>query len=412
MKTKLQLLGLLIFCMGVTQAQETSATVSMDGSYVNKVYYKLSTETETSFARDSWDLAFLRTSAFEQAIRINDGLGIQVFEASSTIADWSTIDVANEGTWTALHNSETSWAIGAFDTGSATYGWGEYNPGNHHVTGSIIFVLKYGDGTYKKLIIEDFYGGYTIKYSSWDGSTWSSDTTTTIANTSNPNNTFNYYSLTNDTEVVTEPSSAGWDFVFTKYATDYYGDGTLYYGVTGVLHSADVTIAKNDESSSSDVSNLDYSDEINTIGYDWKSFNGTGYDVDSDLIFYVKYSDGTIYRVYFTAFEGAGTGNISFNFEDVTSTMSVDDYNQISLGVFPNPSADKKINLVYDLNSSIDKNSVSIYNVTGAKVFETSLLNNAGFYDKQLDLSSLKTGIYLLNFKSGDFQVTKKIVLQ
>ncbi len=412
MKTKLQLFALFIFCVGISKAQETTANISMGASYGNKVYYKLSTETESTYVRDLWDLAFLRTSAYAFATRVNDGMGILVFEASSNIADWTSIDVANETSWTELHNSETDWSVGAFDTGSATYGWGEYNPSTHHVAGSIIFVLKYTDGSYKKLIIEDYSNGYTIKYATWDGATWSSDTTTTIANSSNPNNTFNYYSLINDTEVVAEPASTDWDFVFTKYLTDYYGDQSLYYGVTGVLHSANITIAENDESSSSDVSGLVYLDEINTIGRDWKSFTGTGYAVNSDLIFYVKYSDDTIYRVYFTSFEGSSTGNISFNFEDVTATMSVDDFNQISLGIFPNPSIDKKINLVYDQLLNTDTSNVSIYNSKGAKVFETSISNSAGFYDKQLDLSGLKSGIYILNLKSGDTYVTKKIVLQ
>ncbi|AOW20183.1 T9SS type A sorting domain-containing protein [Urechidicola croceus] len=412
MKTKLLISAFLILGLGIIQAQETSVDLSMGSSYANQVYYKLSTETETTFSRDTWDLAFLRVSAYAFATRVNDGKGIQVFEASANTADWTTIDVANEGTWIELHNSETDWFIGAFDMGSATYGWGEYNVTTHHVEGAIIFVLKYADGTYRKLIIDDYSNGYTIIYSTWNGSSWSADETVTISNTSNPDNDFNYYSLENNAEVLAEPASTDWDFVFTKYATDYFGDGSLYYGVTGTLHHSDITIAENDESAGADVSNLEYSEEINTIGYDWKSYTGSGYEVSADQVFYVKYADDTIYRMYFTAFEGSATGNLSFNFEDVTSTMSVDETNLLSFGVFPNPSSDKKINVVYDTKVNSDSSSISIFNITGSKVFEKSISNISGFYNSQLDLSSLSAGIYILKLKSGDSYASKKIVLQ
>src|SRR5690606_40554013 len=65
-----------------------------------------------------------------------------------------------------------------------------------------------------------------------------------------------------------------WDMVFRKYVTDV--GGGMMYGVTGTLHNPNVTVAKNEEPSGNpDPNNLTYSEEINTIGYDWKTFNGT-----------------------------------------------------------------------------------------------------------------------------------------
>ena len=106
-----------------TFSQETTVNLSLGAGYSNQVYYKLNTQTQTDFVADSWDIAFLRTSSFSQAIVVNDAIGIEVFEASSDINEWDTIDITNEANWTQLYNSYTERANGAFTQGSATYGW-------------------------------------------------------------------------------------------------------------------------------------------------------------------------------------------------------------------------------------------------------------------------------------------------
>ncbi|NMH29540.1 T9SS type A sorting domain-containing protein [Flavobacterium silvaticum] len=406
----LSAMGLLGLTMS---AQSVPGSVAMGAGYANQVYYKLSNQATNSYPSSSWDIAFNRQSAFDIGIRSNDHKGISVFEASADLNDWATIDVTQEATWTHLYNSETAWETGSFDSGSATYGWGEYNSVTHHVYGTVIFVLKYADATYKKLRIDDFWGGYTFTYSSWDGTAWSADTTTTVANSTNTTQLYNYFSLQDNAAVVAEPASTDWDFVFTKYLTDIMGDGSMMYSVTGALHHKDIQVAQNDEANGTDTSALEYSADINTIGYDWKTFNmGTfTYDVNSDMAFYVKYLNGTVYRLVFNTFEGSSTGVITFNSEDVTDQLSTVDQTAVTFGVFPNPSRDKKINIVYDAASSTAKNSINIYNLNGSKVYASELAS-AGFNNTSVDLTSLSSGVYVLEFVSGDFKEVKKIVLQ
>lgn len=424
MKTILQ--SLIIFLLSITiGGAQVEVDINLGEDYVNQVYYKLSTQTATPFAADSWDIAFYRAGLAPTyipfATRVNDAIGIQVFDASNDPDDWDSVDVANEGDWTELYNSNTEWTNGAFDQASAdgtyAYGWGNYNMSNHVIEGDVVFVLKYNDGTYRKFFIESYAAGYTFKYSTWDGSSWSADTQVEIPNTNNPNNTFNYYSLQNNTEVIAEPAATDWDFVFKQYKADYYGDASLFYPVTGVLHSEKVTVAQNEEESGMPTSpSLTYSDEINTIGWeDWKAINMEtyAYEVDPTQAYYVKYADGTVYRLYFTAFEGGTTGELTFKFEDITASLGVEDVNNVSFGVYPNPSTNKQINLVYDVSKlSSVKNEVAIYTVTGQKVFQKTLQKESGFYNKQLNLSHLRSGVYLLHFESGDSSVTKKIILQ
>ena len=416
MKTRLFFSIFSFLIVQSTFSQETTVNLSLGAGYANQVYYKLSTQTQTDFVANSWDIAFLRTSNYNFGLRVNDGIGIEVFEAANSASDWSTIDVANEASWSRVYNSDTTWSDGAFTQGSATYGWGEYNSTTHHVNGTIIFVLKYVDGSFKKFICEDFYGGYSIKYASWDGSSWGEDKTATIANSNNTANNYNFYSLQNDNEVVAEPAATDWDFVFRKYTTDISmsNGSSVKYNVTGVLQSDAVTVAK---ATGDDASNLTYSENINSIGSDWKSYNmqASSYDVNSDSKYYIKDENGTIYKLYFTQFTGSTLGNIEFNFEDVTQALGLDTVGEsVTFGVYPNPiNSSKKINIIFDVNKvNKNENNVEIFNLSGQRVLKTNLTNTQGFYNKEVDLGSLNSGVYMLKFSSGNYQKIRKIVIQ
>ncbi|MDR6968269.1 hypothetical protein J2X31_002286 [Flavobacterium arsenatis] len=415
MKKGLLFLSSIFFSVVMT-AQVTTSTVTMSPSYANQVYFKLATQTSTPFANTLWDIAFYRKSNMSMAIRTNDAKGIATYEASNNLADWATIDVANEANWTRLYNSETIWERGAFDNGSETsspfgYGWGVYNMATHKVTGTIIFVLKYANNTYKKVKMVEFFGGYTFIYSSWDGTAWSADQTAVVPNTSNPNNNFNYYSLETNAQVVAEPASTDWDLLFTKYMAMQPSD--VMYSVTGVLHHPDVQVAENASGASTD---LTYSEDINTIGFDWKTLDMAtfAYVVDTQKAFFVKLANGTIYKINFLTFAGSSTGVITFNQEDVTAQLGSETFeNKVTFGVYPNPSTDKKINLIYEMPSgNSDKNLVTIYSITGAQMYQTTIDSNSGFFSKELDLNFLNSGMYLLKFDSGDYSTTKKIILK
>tara|TARA_B100000768_G_C11036942_1_gene272550 strand:- start:35 stop:604 length:570 start_codon:yes stop_codon:yes gene_type:complete len=188
------------------------------------------------------------------------------------------------------------------------------------------------------------------------------------------------------------------------------------YLYTGVLHNDLVEIAENDEPDGmSSNPSLTYSRDINTIGHDWRSYTGTGFVTDSDKSFYVKYADDTIYRLYFTDFSGGSSGNLSFNFENVTQALGIEKVGEnITFGVYPNPvKQDKKINIIFDIQTvNLNDNIVEIYNLVGKRVLKTKITNTIGFYEKEIDLSSLNSGVYMLRFTSGAYQQSKKIIIQ
>ncbi|WP_159800635.1 T9SS type A sorting domain-containing protein [Flavobacterium sp. MK4S-17] len=420
----------LLFFTGLSLAQDyTTVNIAMQPSYASQVYYKFATNTQTPVAAASWDIAFEKASGMGiGTILVNDGAGIKLFEASNSASNWQNIDVANEANWIELYNSDTEWA-GAFDKGSNSnppfgFGWGSYNIGTHHINGTIIFVLKYADNTYKKIIIEDydpFTGITTFKYASWDGTAWSSDETGVVSASNNAGYSFNYYSLANGL-VTAAPEDTAWDIVFRKYYTNLgTEDNPIMYSVTGALHSNGVSVAQIDETGNTQndpalPAEGNYSANINTIGDDWKTFDMTSfsYVVDPETTFYVKDAAGNIYRMYFTSFAGQSTGNLSFNYKDVTATAGFKDLNNnMSFGLYPNPSTDKRVTVIYDLkNSTPDKNIVTIYSIAGAKVYETEITNNSGFYTKELNLSQLSPGMYIVQFKSGNASQSKKLIIK
>lgn len=408
MKPQILLFALITsFCS--LQAQVHNVAVTLNSSYTQQAFFKFGTDDLNIIQKTDWDLAFLRTSAYAFATRVNDAK-IQVFEAPSTFT-WETLDITNVDTWTQLYNSETTWAEGAFDKGSATYGWGEYNMANHHVVGTVIFVLKYDDNTIKKFMIEDYSSGYTCKFSTWNGSAWGADQTFTLPNTTGDGKSFNYYSLTNNAVVNTFPNDANWDLFFSQYYSFY--NNVMMYKVTGALHKTGIKVAKKLAGDTSDPITADFSENINTIGDGWKQLSGFSYTIP-DNKYFVKLADNTVYKMWFTAFGGTSTGNINFSYEDVTATLgTIDIQNKASFGIYPNPVVNKTATLVYEINDSNLKDGiVSIYNMTGQKVFEDKISNQSGFYSKELNLYNLNSGTYIVVFQTDKFKETKKIIVK
>lgn len=86
-----------------------------------------------------------------------------------------------------------------------------------------------------------------------------------------------------------------------------------------------------------------------------------------------------------------------------TATASINDENLKSLNIYPNPVNDQ-IFLVNPLQLNIQK--VTLFSVTGKKVFETSNVSSS------INLAKIKSGIYLLKIKSDKGIATRKVIIQ
>ncbi|WP_288764040.1 HmuY family protein [uncultured Weeksella sp.] len=402
------------FLIGLSlQAQIIQGEISMGQAYQNDVYFGLENQTQFEVNRQEWDLAFFRKSMYGLGIRVNDTKGIQVFEASNSFSDWNSISPSNESTWDPLYNSVEKWDEGAFNHGSATYGWGEYDMVTHHVNGKIIFVLKYDNGDYIKLRIDKLaYGTYTFTFSKWENGTWSADERVNIEQNTSQNRIFNYYNLSTKQIVNAEAEQDKWEMKFTKYQTPLpYEGGTIMYPVTGILQSDLVKVAKTEAGNPSD--DDAYKAEINSIGYDWKTFNGSTYSL-SNLNYFIKNTNtNRIYRLNFTGFEGSSTGKITFDYEDVTSSLSISDIRTSNFDVYTIQSEPKTIQVVFNGQFSTNENMlISVFNLNGQIVHQESYRPSAQFTTKKINLSKLGSGIYIVNIESNGIKKSKKIALR
>jgi len=93
-----------------------------------------------------------------------------------------------------------------------------------------------------------------------------------------------------------------------------------------------------------------------------------------------------------------------------TETLGVEEQNGnfTNFSVYPNPGKGK-----VTVNLSSDKDVLmSLFDVRGRKVYSELHSNNSVTFSKEVDFSSMSSGVYLLNVSSGDQTATKKLVIQ
>ena len=400
----------------VCSFSQNSDSVIINPSYTNQSFYNLNDGEIANIDNTNWDLAF-SSSGYGSAIRINAQAGVELFVyPNGDINDWNSVDITNINNWSSIINSDTTWTIGAFNatsdpTNSLDLGWGVYSTITHHITGDSIHIIKLSNGDYKKLqMIKLSSGVYDFKYANIDGS---NEVTTNVSKSNYTSKNFGYYSLTNEAELDREPDSDSWHILFTKYVSEIY-PGTNY-AVTGVLTNTDIEVAK---AEGVDISNVNYnsysfSSQINTIGYNWKSYNMSSfsYDIVDSLCFFIKDDFGSIWKLQLTGFEGSSSGKINFNIENILSASdNVLDKNVFA--IYPNPTKSKEIKIIYDLNYSTSSlNKFNFYDLNGKLVKSLKLANN-GFFERDVNLYDLKSGIYFVSLITDEKSFQQKLIIQ
>ena len=406
----------IILSIGILAAIGTTAQekVSMGAGYADQIWYSMENGEQSVAARNSWDLAF-DASGFGSTIRINGGEGVKLYvHPTADTSNWNNLDTAGLSNWNALYNSEETWEEGAFNKpssgGQTDLGWGEYSMITHQVVGNKLFVAKLPDGSYKKVWIKSLASKiFTVRYANLDNS---ADMTQKIKKGDFTDKNFGYLSLSSQNISNPEPYKGDWDITFTKYITDYplTGGGTLPYGVTGVLLNSTVKAVK---AYPVDVNTVDHNnhtlvEEINTIGYDWKKFTGTGYAMADQTVYFIKDQVENIWKVIFTKFEGSSTGNIEFTKEKVqTGSVSIDENSIQDLVIYPNPSNDI-VNVVF---SSNETTTISLLDLSG-RTIQAEQLPAGEFQQHIMNVSELNSGIYMLTIQSGSKIQTEKLIIR
>ena len=389
-------------------------SISLLPSYTNQSFYSLENGEVANLNNTDWDLAF-STATMSSSIRINAGMGTELYSYPlGDTTDWNNFNSSNLSNWLPIYNSDTNWFVGAFDKNSTSMfdmGWGMYSMITHHVTGDSLYAIKTVGGDWKKLWIQKLANDeYTFKYANLDGT---NEINTSVSKLNYSDKNFIYYSLDQNSVLDREPNSIDWDITFTKYITPVQG---MPYGVTGVMSNDGVQVAQVDNlpdpNSYTDYSQHLMSTEINTIGYDWKSFDMStfSYSVEPYRCYFVKDLQDKVWRMIFTSFEGSSTGNIEFNTQEMTSSTSISELQSdiSTFEIYPNPITDNNLTIVFD--NSFNETQLEIFTVTGKQVFDKNI-NGAGFQAKSFSLPNIDKGLYIVSISSRGNSLQKKLLI-
>ncbi len=407
MKTFLTIfITIIIFGKIFSQTEESVIT---GASYVNEVYYSFNKGSIKTTARTDWDIAFT-TNVFDISILANTGVtGCELYTyPKGKIDDWESVDTTGME-WKPMYNSLDSWEEGAFTMnalGHPDYGWGIYNMGTHEIIGDSIFIIKLSTGDYKKLAIVkkiSTQNQWIFKYENLDNTNL---VEVTFDADDYPNRNFIHYSLNTEAFIEQEPTDY-WQLLFTKYY-----DYTIPYYVTGILSDPNVLVQQVDDVDQATFETYDnelFNDSvINEIGSDWKTFNGTSYDLDNDRVYFIHDTTDihSFWKLYFTGFSGSSTGTYTFMKENLGYT-GISEIEAVST-IYPNPTKDN-INLIYAIDG---KTNISIYDITGKLVFSTQVNYNNGLNNHLIKVENFASGIYNVVMQSDHKRSSVRFVKQ
>ncbi len=383
-------------------------SVTMGQFYANEIYYSLKNGEVSSFARNSWDIAF-RTKIMSSSIITNDGSSVVLWSyPKSDTSGWATIDTSGLYSWTQMFNDPADWENGAFGRnaqGHPDYGWGRYNDQTHDVVGDSLFIIKLRDGSFKKLRIirkNSVNNIYYFRAANLDGSA-QQDLSVNCNNYLSKE--FVGFSLETNLAVDYQPVKADWDFVFTKYMS--IQPGGQPYPVTGVLSNDGVRSKKFHPVS---LNYTDYTPGIwdstrSSVGWEWKYIDTNYvYHIVDSTVFFIKSLDGDIYKLVFSKFAGSSTGLIDFITGKISGLGIASQKSSGELIIYPNPA----VNQVHVSYTEASSSFLELSDLAG-RILERRSLEPGG--QLSLDVSGLGSGIYFIRISSAGGDLSKKVMI-
>lgn len=96
-------------------------------------------------------------------------------------------------------------------------------------------------------------------------------------------------------------------------------------------------------------------------------------------------------------------GDGDFGTPGIANTLTTQDFSQANFSIYPNPVKAGYVNINTTSNEAVN---VTVFDLLGKKVITKTLSNN------KLNVSSLKSGVYLLNIEQNGASTTKKLVIE
>lgn len=414
-----------------SQTCQANDSTLMGAGAANDVFYSLSKAKTTGDgtvkveSNTNWHLAFsVLPSQFPTnpgigvAIRVNSPLGENA-QAGTTgcalkvipganFSNWHNLDTTGLYALPELSDNDSTWNLSSFTKGYSLAGdpfnfvWGSYNQTSHNVNGTKVFVLyNKSQNWYKKIFINA-----CVFDTMWNFTVANIDNTdsnfVTIDKNSHKKRNFMYYDVINNTVIDREPDNDTWDLLWTKYRGMVpAGPTKIPYTVTGVLQNLGVQVAQNDGKKCSEVwlanKTAQNSGMISTIGYDWKTFNGTSYTVTDTFVYFVTGLDAKVYKMTLISYKSS-LGKTVLSFYE--ATLGINDSKVGNVAVYPNP-----VFGTLNIDTKSEVNAIKVYDLFG-KLVESN--NNSS----TIDISSLVSGMYLVMVETAEGTFQQRVIKQ
>ncbi len=411
------ILGVALYQFSTAQITANDS-VSLGAANAQMVFYKLADGTKTTSSNTDWHLAItVRATQFPNAplggttIRINEANGVKaIYVPNADAAAFNTVDTTGWQSWRNLHDSDTAIDEGALNSNRGAnifdFGWGTYNSGTHNVTGDSLYLIQLPNGELKKFLVVDLDKdtAFNLKYSNIDNSNLQ---TLKISKKDYQGKQFVYLNLLTNAVEDKEPLASAWDLQFLKYgANDVIPDTS--YPVVGVWanKNAKVAEARGVEVALNNYQAYSFSDNLNAIGWDWKSFNNQTfqYEIEDSLAYFVQTQAGAVYKVIFTGYSGSAAGKISFYTELASGATGIETMDFPTVALFPNPSS-SYLNIAVDKNENL--RSVVVTDMSGRVLMNETASGTL----HTINTTELPSGFYMANIHLGGQTIAKRFVV-
>jgi hypothetical protein len=304
----------------------------------NQVYVDLSSLTQTSAKRDSWDLGFYSGSDFRVAINGSIYMAVAALESTDidavTEADVETLQPqVAVGTFDAANTVYVDDVTGSLD-GTAIAAISETDADNPVYLVNLGFAVGTtepevgseavkGDARgWKKIRILRSGEDYVLQYADLDATTHEE---VTISKTAGHH--FTFFSFDTEEVVDVQPQADRWDINFTVFTNEIEGFGSYGYADFITTNSLSGALAYQVETATiayadfalADVDEASFEDDQRGIGSQWRNGGGPGTlpSLKNDVFFVLKDTDGNLYKIRFTALtnESGVRGYPAFEFE-------------------------------------------------------------------------------------------------
>lgn len=306
----------------------TGATINAEvggATQPNQVFIDFSTGKQTAVDRSSWDLGFYNGDEFRVILNSSvnalarplDKTDLTTVTAEDTIGWGEQLDI--DAIFATLYGEAPEWLM-------ETKEWMDDPSGDLTATAiaeisatadnNVVYIINRGKNPdnsqrgWMKLKVNRNDNGYTLQYAEIDKTSFS-----TLNISKNNDFNFSFVNLLAGTTTV-EPGKSLWDFAFTTYTNllpidaatsiPYAYKDFVVHNHTGVT-TAMIMIDDNttyESFSAGDLTEIDFSEPINTIGSTWRTIaqpgSGQQTGVKTDRFYVITDADGNVYKLRFT----------------------------------------------------------------------------------------------------------------